>query len=193
MVKNKGKRRSRKRGRPIIAIFLAVVAIILALAIYVHYALQSKVTVSAIFTKLYKAELQSGVPLDIARAVPHALVVEVTNTKANNSGVSTLTVPLYLGTSTYKNVSISTGEWSEVWRLLQVRLGLAGSATLKAIVVGEARNKDFWSNVFSNNTVVVVFGLTTCPHCHAMREFFKESFSDRAYFLWMDKDWVDKD
>ncbi len=188
MAKNRGKRRSRKRSRPFIAIFLAVVAIILALAIYVHYTSQSRVTASAIFTKLYEAELQSGVPLDIAGAVPHALVVEVTDAKADNSGVSTLTAPLYLGTSTYKNVSISASEWSEVWRLLQVRLGLAGSATLKAIVVGEARDKDFWSNMLSNNTVVVVFGLTTCPHCHAMHQFFKEGFSGRAYFLWVDKD-----
>jgi len=178
-------RRRGRRSRAYIVLFIAIAAV-LVLATCLHYIFQNRVTATMIFTKLYEVELRSGVPMDVAGGVPQMLVIETGVAKAGGEAI--MSVPLYLGTSVNGHVYVNASEWRDIWGLLQVKLGLAGNSTLKAIVVGEALNREFWSEMLSNNTIVIAFGLTTCPHCNAMHEFFKANFSSKIYFLWIDKD-----
>jgi hypothetical protein len=177
-------RRRGRRSRAYIVLLIAIVAV-LVLATCLHYISQNRVAAAMIFAKLYEVELRSGVPMNVAGGVPHVLVIETSVAKAGGEAI--MSVPLYYGTSVY-GVYVNASEWRDIWGLLQVKLGLAGNSTLKAIVVGEALNREFWSEMLSNNTIVIVFGLTTCPHCNAMHEFFKANFSSKIYFLWIDKD-----
>jgi hypothetical protein len=178
-------RRRGRRSRAYIVLLIAIVAV-LVLATCLHYISQNRVTAAMIFTKLYEVELRSGVPMDVAGGVPHMLVIETGAAKAGGEAI--MSVPLYLGTSVYGHVYVNASEWRDIWGLLQVKLGLAGNATLKAIVVGGANDKSFWSSMLSGNRIAIAFGHTGCSFCQAMHEFFKENFSDKVYFLWIDKD-----
>lgn len=60
---------------------------------------------------------------------------------------------------------------------------------------GELSSKDI-SNVSMQlinslnlaNTRIIMFGLTTCPHCHNMDKFFKEYYSNMYAVFWVDVD-----
>jgi hypothetical protein len=179
----RAKRRGR-RSRAYIVLLIAIVAVVV-LATCLHYISQNRVAAAMIFAKLYEVELRSGVPMNVAGGVPHVLVIETSVAKAGGEAI--MSVPLYYGTSVY-GVYVNASEWRDIWGLLQVKLGLAGNATLKAIVVGGSKDKSFWSSMLSGNRIAIAFGHTGCSFCQAMHEFFKENFSDKVYFLWIDKD-----
>ncbi|AFL66310.1 thioredoxin family protein [Desulfurococcus amylolyticus] len=79
-------------------------------------------------------------------------------------GGSSGNIAFYLGTSKYMNIDITSSEWRNIYN------NLTQIAQL------------------NESTRIIMFGLTTCPHCHAQQEFFETEMSGKVLYLWIDMD-----
>ncbi|ACL10681.1 hypothetical protein DKAM_0355 [Desulfurococcus amylolyticus 1221n] len=82
----------------------------------------------------------------------------------NQPGGSGGNTAFYLGTSKYMNIDITSSEWKNIYN------NLTQIAQL------------------NESTRIIMFGLTTCPHCHAQQEFFESEMSGKVLYLWVDMD-----
>ncbi|MEL9908411.1 MAG: thioredoxin family protein [Desulfurococcus sp.] len=82
----------------------------------------------------------------------------------NQPGGGSGNIAFYLGTSKYMDIDITSSEWENIYNNLTQIVEL------------------------NESTRIVMFGLTTCPHCHAQQEFFNTEMPGKALYLWIDTD-----
>uniref|UniRef100_A0A7J2U1H5 Thioredoxin n=1 Tax=Ignisphaera aggregans TaxID=334771 RepID=A0A7J2U1H5_9CREN len=183
------RKKSRKKGKKIKGYIILILAVI-AMAVSV---------IAIVSSKYMHHGSETGVPLYLGASLYGHVNID-TNTWHNiwsllqpklgfaNASQQQSTVKASNIFTMLYNAEVNNGVSPDIAGSVPHMLVVEASGTLKAIVVGEVQDKEFWSNMLTNNTIVVVFGLTTCPHCQAMHEFFNKNFSSKAYFLWIDKD-----
>ncbi|MCI4436503.1 MAG: hypothetical protein JHC33_06815 [Ignisphaera sp.] len=199
MVKTERKRGSKKKWwqKHIVLLIsvalLAIVSTALIFAISYHRGGNEEMpcipayNMSNAFASLANIEVKSGVPDNYAFGVPHIVVVNIVYSSEAEAKNTSFVVPLYFDTQFYKNITIDSNTWHSVWSEVAKKTGLNGYGIPRAIIIGEAEDKTFWSNTLSRDSIIIQFALSTCPHCHAMWQFFSQNIENKLYILCLDK------
>jgi hypothetical protein len=199
MVKTERKRGSRKKWwqkHIVLLISVALLVIVSTVLIFAlsHYRYENEempcipaYSMSNTFASLADIEAKNGVPSNYAFGVPHIVVVNIVYAGEAEAKNISFIVPLYFGTQFYKNVTIGSNTWLSIWTEVAKKIGLNGYGVPRAIVIGEAKDKTFWSNMLSRDSIIIQFALSTCPHCHAMWQFFSQNIENKLYILCLDK------
>ena len=105
--------------------------------------------------------LSSTSPITTATSPP-----SLSSTTPSSTRTSTMidNIAFYLGTSKYMNIDITSSEWKNIYNKLTQIAQL------------------------NESTRIIMFGLTTCPHCHAQQEFFETEIPGKVLYLWIDMD-----
>lgn len=176
--KQAGKSRQNK-----IIVLYAIIATVIAVTAIALFLLQNsggsspqKNAYMNLWSTLVKIETDSGVPSDYALAVPHIIIVHNYSIKAivigevqdkafwdslliNATRANAKLTPVYLGSNRIKYINTSVDTLIEL---------------VRNIVTDNAQH-------------IILFGLTTCPHCHNMYVFFNKYYPSIFTVFWLDQ------
>ncbi|MDK6029257.1 hypothetical protein QPL79_07755 [Ignisphaera sp. 4213-co] len=175
-MKRKRTRKSKHRKRTLL--YIAIAAVVIAVVI----------TSIIAFQALQKTQQSEGIPVYLGSEkigyISPKYVAEL-NSKVSNAIKTNASIDTYKDLYyTLANAEVNSGIAGYAFSVPHIVV--VSNYTIKAVVIGEITSKTFWNNITSSTQRIIMFGRTTCPHCHNMYEFFNKYYKNMTTFIWLD-------
>ncbi|MEL9940878.1 MAG: hypothetical protein QXH86_07680 [Ignisphaera sp.] len=181
----KARIRKKSKARPLIISLIAIIAVIAVIWILLSLHNTANTTnnaYKAFWQALVEAELSSNIQESLVYAVPHIVIV-------NNNTVTAIEIGEIVNKTFWDSILSLQAKKSA--GVVQIPV-YTGQTVIGYVNINESRLNELLKSIVSGSGPhIIMFGLTTCPHCHNMYTFFKQNYAGIFTVYWLDTNKVE--
>lgn len=176
----KARVKKKRKARLIVISLIGVIAIVAATLILLS---PHNNAYKALWETLVEAEISAGVPFNLAYGVPHIVI-------ANNNTVTAIVIG-EIANKTFWNYVLSL-QAKKSNGVIQIPVYADAGQPINYVSINESKLNELLKNIVAGNGPhIIMYGLTTCPHCHNMYTFFKQNYASIFTVYWLDTNKVE--